>query len=118
MLAGLYGEYNAEVDQQLFKTLMSMYVKDQEDIYQSPFLKKWLKENGNEMEKVSTKLYEETILHNEKKTMLLLKQSLNEVMEFIKKDKTIELYKDLVLAKTIHSVNHNMTSAQGFLDPR
>lgn len=96
MLAGLYGEYNAEVDQQLFKTLMSMYVKDQEDIYQSPFLKKWLKENGNEMEKVSTKLYEETILHNEKKTMLLLKQSLNEVMEFIKKDKTIELYKDLV----------------------
>ncbi|MEI2739280.1 MAG: S46 family peptidase [Chitinophagaceae bacterium] len=96
MLSGLYDEYNAEVDQQLFKTLMSMYVKDQEETCQSPSLRKWLKENGNEMEKITFKLYEATILHDEKKTMALLEKPASELIEFIKKDKVIELYKDLV----------------------
>ncbi len=95
-LEGLYAEYNAGVDQHLFETLIEMYIKDQDDKYQSPFLKKWVKENGDNITKVSSKLYEESVLHNQKKTMLLLDKPVKEMMEDIKKDKAIQLYTDLV----------------------
>ncbi len=96
MLGGLFDEYNAGVDQHLFETLIEMYIKDQEKNYHSPFLIDWLKENGNNIEKVGAKLYEESMLQDAKKTMLLLDKPINEVMEGIKKDRAIQLYTDLV----------------------
>jgi hypothetical protein len=96
VLTGLFDEYNAEVDQRLFETLIEMYVKDQEEKYQSPFLRKWLKENGNNIEKLATKLYEESILHDVNKTMALLDKPMSEVVDSVQKDKAIGLYKDLV----------------------
>jgi len=96
MLGGLYDEYNAGVDQHLFEALIAKYIKDQEKNYHSPFLIDWLKENGNNIEKVATKLYEESVLQDAKKTLLLLGKPVNDVMENIKKDKAIQLYTDLV----------------------
>ena len=96
VLEGLFGEYNSEVDIKLFETLIEMYVKDQDQKYQSPFLRKLLSENGNDINKVATKLYEETILHDAKKTMQLLNGTMEDVMAFAKKDKAIQLYTDLV----------------------
>ena len=96
MLSGLFDEYNAGVDQHLFETLIEMYIKDQEKNYHSPFLIDWLKENGNNIEKVGAKLYEESVLQDAKKTILLLDKPINEVMEGIKKDRAIQLYTDLV----------------------
>ncbi len=96
VLEGLFGEYNSEVDQRLFETLIEMYVKDQDEKYQSPGLKKLLKENGNDVEKLAIKLYEETILDDAKKTTALLHKPMSEVLEFIKKDRAIQLYTDLV----------------------
>lgn len=110
VLEGLFDEYNTEVDQQLFETLIEMYVKDQEEKYQSPVLKKLLKENGNSVEKVAAKLYEETKLHNAKKTTELLGKPMEEIIEFVKKDKTIELYTDMagtyttVVAKKLNEI--------------
>jgi hypothetical protein len=95
MLGGLFDEYNAEVDQKLFATLMAMYIKDQEEKYQSPLLVKTLKENGNNMEKLAAGLYGESILQDVKKTMALLDKPMNEVVEFAKKDKVIQLFTDL-----------------------
>ncbi|MBK9938601.1 MAG: S46 family peptidase [Chitinophagaceae bacterium] len=96
VLEGLFGEYNSEVDIKLFETLIEMYVKDQDQKYQSPLLRKLLSENGNDINKVATKLYEETILHDAKKTMQLLNGTMEDVMAFAKKDKAIQLYTDLV----------------------
>ncbi len=96
MLTGLFDEYNAEVDQRLFATMMAMYVKDQEEKYQSPLLKKMLAENNSDADKLSTKLYKETILYNAKKTMAMLDKPMEEVVAFAKTDKAIQLYTDLV----------------------
>ena len=93
---GFYGEYNAEVDQQLFETLMEMYVNNQDAKYQSPYLKKWLEENGGSFYKIGTKLFKESVLHNEKKVMELLSKPTEEVVETIKKDRAVQLYTDLV----------------------
>ena len=82
VLEGLFGEYNSEVDVKLFETLIEMYVKDQDQKYQSPLLRKLLSENGNDINKVATKLYEETILHDAKKTMQLLNGTMEDVMAF------------------------------------
>jgi Peptidase S46 len=96
LAGGFYDEYNAEVDQQLFQTLMAMYIKDQDEKYHSPFLKKWLAENGAAIEKVAAKLYKESILYDEKKTMALLGKPVSEVTDLIKNDKAVLLQADLV----------------------
>ncbi len=95
-LAGLFGEYNATVDHRLFEVLMEMYVKDQDAQYQSPLFKKMLAENGNSIEKLAAKLFEETILHDAKKTMQELEKPASDVADFVKKEKLIGLYVDLV----------------------
>ena len=114
-LGGLYNEYNIEVDQRLFEALMEMYIKDQEQKYQSPFLKKWLKENGDNLEKVSAKMYEESILPDEKKTMLLLDKPIKDVVEFAKKDDVVQLYTDLVSTYS-NEVSKNLNETQARLN--
>jgi hypothetical protein len=96
LLGGLFDEYNATVDQRLFEVLMDMYAKDLDTVYQSSVFKKWMRDNGGEMEKVSFKLFNGTILHDRKKTIETLSKSGTEMTEFVKNDKMIELYVDLV----------------------
>ncbi|HEV7781982.1 MAG TPA: S46 family peptidase [Chitinophagaceae bacterium] len=95
-LGGLFDEYNPVVDQRLFEVMMEMYIKDQDEIYQSPLLKKWLAENEGSVVKLGAKLFEGTILDDKNKTMDLLKKPAAEVAGFAKNEKIIELYIDLI----------------------
>ena len=95
-LSGLYDEYNAEVDQKLFETLLTMYIKDQDEKYQSPVLRKWLTENNNDMAKLATSVYSETILDEKEKLMALLEKPMTEVIDFIKNEKLVGLVIDMV----------------------
>lgn len=95
-LSGLYDEYNAEVDQKLFETLLAMYIKDQDEKYQSPILRKWLAENNNDMAKLAASVYSETILDEKEKLMALLEKPMTEVVDFIKNEKWVGLIIDMV----------------------
>ncbi len=95
-LSGLYDEYNAEVDQKLFETLLTMYIKDQDEKYQSPVLRKWLAENNNDMAKLAASVYSETILDEKEKLMALLEKPMTEVLDFIKNEKLVGLVIDIV----------------------
>lgn len=95
-LSGLYDEYNAEVDQKLFETLLAMYIKDQDEKYQSPVLRKWLAENNNDMAKLAASVYSETILDEKEKLMALLEKPMTEVVDFIKNEKWVGLIIDMV----------------------
>jgi hypothetical protein len=95
-LSGLYDEYNAEVDQKLFETLLTMYIKDQDEKYQSPVLRKWLAENNNDMAKLAASVYSETILDENEKLMALLEKPMTEVLDFIKNEKLVGLVIDMV----------------------
>ncbi len=112
MLSGLYDEFNAGVDQQLFATLMEMYIKDQEENYQSPSFKKGLSENGNSVVKIADRLYKESILKDAKNTMLLLGKPMNEVVDFAKNEKAIQLYIDLVSTYS-NQVTKKLNEIQG-----
>lgn len=95
-LSGLYDEYNAEVDLKLFETLLTMYIKDQDEKYQSPVLRKWLTENNNDMAKLAASVYSETILDEKEKLMALLEKPMTEVLDFIKNEKLVGLVIDMV----------------------
>lgn len=95
-LSGLYDEYNAEVDQKLFETLLTMYIKDQDENYQSPVLRKWLAESNNNMAQLAASVYNETILDEKEKIMALLEKPMTEVLDFIKNEKRVELVIDMV----------------------
>ena len=112
MLTGFFEEYNAEVDQRLFATMMAMYVKDQEEKYHSPLLKKMLAENDNDVDKLSAKLYKETILQDAKKTRALLEKPMGDVVAFAKTDKAIQLYTDLVSTYS-NQVTKSLNEIQG-----
>lgn len=95
-LSGLYDEYNAEVDQKLFETLLTMYIKDQDENYQSPVLRKWLAESNNNMAQLAASVYNETILDEKEKIMALLEKPMTEVLDFIKNEKRVGLVIDMV----------------------
>lgn len=95
-LKGIYEEYNAEVDRQLFETLMNMYVKDLDEKYQSPLLKKWLGEYGGQVPKLAEKLYETTPLTNIKGSVVPIEKPMDELGDFGKNDMAVLLYNDLV----------------------
>lgn len=96
MLGGLYEEYNATVDQQLFATLMKMYVNDQDEIYQSPFLKDKLKVAGNDFAELASGLYNSVDLDDKTATMAMLEKPATEVLAFYKNNAAVRLYTDMV----------------------
>ncbi len=92
-IKGIFEEYNAEVDRRLFETLMTMYVKDQDEKYQSPLLREWLR--GSDIEKVAEKLYEATPLTQAKGSIMQLEKPMDELGELGKNDMAVQLYNDL-----------------------
>ncbi len=96
MLGGLYDEYNAEVDQKLFESLMKMYINDQEEVYQSPVLKEKLKVAGNDFAALASGLYSSVDLDDKKVTMEMLEKTSQEVLAYYKNNAAIRLYTDMV----------------------
>lgn len=96
MLGGLYDEYNPEVDQKLFETLMKMYTHDQEETYQSPVLRDKLKVAGNDYAALAAGLYNSVDLDDKKATMEMLEKPASEVLAYYKNNAAIRLYTDMV----------------------
>ncbi len=92
---GFYGEYNPQVDQHLFETLMAMYVKDQEPAYQSTVFNTLRGENNFDVAKVAARIYRESVLTSAQKYKELLDKPATEVINVAKTDPAILLYTDL-----------------------
>lgn len=92
----LYNEYNAEVDQQLFRSLFSMYLADLDVEYQSPLLRRLYTENGNDIGAAAEKIYGKTRLLDSKALFPALESASFENRDISKDDPAIELYNDLV----------------------
>lgn len=95
-LGALYDEYNADVDQKLFETLMKMYINDQEETYQSLVLKDKLKVAGNDFVALAAGLYNSVDLDDKKATMDMLEKPTQEVLAYYKNNAAIRLYTDMV----------------------
>jgi len=95
-LPDFYREYSMAVDKKLFETLMEMYIKDQEKNYVSPLLNEWYNASEQNFSKLTSKVYDETDLHNAENTMGRLQQPAIDVVNYLKKNSTLTLYNDLL----------------------
>ncbi|MGG9963656.1 S46 family peptidase [Ferruginibacter sp. SUN106] len=95
-LDGLFGEYNATVDQKLFEVLMEMYVKDQKEENVSPLLKKMLAENGNSFAALAKAVYSQTVLTDPVKLKNLLTGIATGGTQSVTTDVAAALYADIL----------------------
>ncbi len=94
-LDGLFGEYNATVDQKLFEVLMAMYVKDQKEENVSPLLKKLLADNGNSYAALAQAIYSQTAFTDVSKLKPLLTSVGANGIQQITNDAAAALYTDI-----------------------
>lgn len=95
-LKGLYGEYNANVDQKLFEVLMELYSKGQDPAFVSPLLKEWLASAGGSFGQLAAKVYAETKLFDFGIAMKLLEKPSAEVIQDLKNLSVARLYADIL----------------------
>lgn len=94
-LEELFKEYNANVDQKLFETLMEMYVSDQKEQNVSPLLKDILKQNENSYIKTAAAFYSNTKFSSLTSVKNLLNGSAKDVCDAIKADPAYRLSMDM-----------------------
>ncbi|MFN8251762.1 MAG: S46 family peptidase [Ferruginibacter sp.] len=94
-LVGLYGEYNATVDQKMFEVLMEMYVKNQQPQYISPVLQKMLAENNHDIAAVAAKVYGQSLFTSPAKFKMLLDSVAVKGSDAIKNDIAAVLFNDM-----------------------
>lgn len=93
-LDGLYPEYNAGVDKKIFETLLELYVKNQQEQYVSPLLKKMLAEKSGSYAALADHIYNNTFLTDEKKVGEVLNNA-KENDSLILNDPAYVLYNDI-----------------------
>lgn len=94
-LEGIYNEYNAEVDKNLFISLLEIYVKKQENEVISPYLLKILAENDQNFTKLADLVYSSTNLDDPAKTMAALTANPAELAQNHQKDLANALFIDI-----------------------
>lgn len=94
-LNGLFPEYSAVVDQQLFEVLMEMYVKNQDEKYVSPLLKKLLAENGDSFAALAKAVYGKTVFTDKDKLRTLLNAAGTEGTTALASDIALLLFTDI-----------------------
>lgn len=94
-LEGIYNEYNAEVDKNLFISLLEIYVKKQENEVISPYLLKILAENDQNLTKLADLVYSSTNLDDPAKTMAALTANPAELAQNHQKDLANALFIDI-----------------------
>lgn len=94
-LEGIYGEYNAEVDKNLFISLLEIYVKKQENEVISPYFLKILAENDQNFTKLADLVYSSTNLDDPAKTMAALAANPAELAQNHQKDLANSLFIDI-----------------------
>ncbi len=110
-LNALYEEYNGKVDQKLYEVLIEMYLKDQQEKYQSPVLMEIAKARANDFAKMAADLYGSTDMDNKEATMERLEKPAAEVVAYYKTQAAVLLYKDLVSTYS-SSVTKNLNDIQ------
>lgn len=90
-----FKEYSPAVDQQLFSTLMDMYMKDQKPEYVSTVFKATLERTGNSLPALAEAVYRQTAYTSLDKIKTLLSGSTEEVVAAIKADMAGQLYTDI-----------------------
>jgi hypothetical protein len=94
-LEDLYNEYSPKVDQQLFASLMDMYITDQPDQYVSALLKKQVTDAGSTT-MLATKIYSNKDFTDAVAMMKLLDKPTTELIAALKSNELIALYSDIV----------------------
>jgi len=92
----IYKDLNTDVDKKLFESLMEMYVMDQEKQNVSPMIKEMALMNGGDFKKLAEKIYSETEILNSEKMMSRLQQPAEAVINYLKENTAIKLFRDLV----------------------
>jgi hypothetical protein len=91
-----FKEYNSDVDQKLFESLMEMYVKDQKAEYVSPAFKTMLNEKENSLTALSADIYSQTSFSSLDKVKKLLDKSMRDAVESIFTDVASKMYNDIL----------------------
>lgn len=94
-LKDLLGEYNSIVDQQLFETLMEMYVRDQQEKNVSPLLKSSLQKTNNNYTAVASELYSDKAI-DKKEVGNLLSRPATDVVAALRTSRVLQLYNDIL----------------------
>ncbi|MBL7742541.1 MAG: S46 family peptidase [Chitinophagaceae bacterium] len=111
-LTELYRNFNPAVDKQLFETLITMYVSDQDSKIVSPVLMEYLKTAGKDFKKLAEELYGAADYTSGIKMMTALEQNPAEIIERSKTIKASLLYDDM-LATYNKEVAAKLNETQG-----
>jgi hypothetical protein len=95
-LNGLYREYNSQVDQKLFESLMEMYLQDQDPKFVSPAFKQLLNVTNNSYQKLAEKIYSDPLFTDGKSVFQVLEKPAAEVVADLKTRPQIQLYNDIL----------------------
>jgi hypothetical protein len=94
-LAGIFREYNSTVDAKLFEVLLEMYVKNQDEKYVSPLLKKMLEENAHSFSALAKNVYVQTACTQKNKLDALLNEPDSISVPAVIEDVAHALYRDI-----------------------
>ena len=95
-LADFFPEHNSEVDKKLFAALMKMYTMDQEKENVSPVVKERSLTTIEDFEKLAEEVYKGTSILNAKVVNDKLQQSTNDVLNYIRSDRAVQLFNDIL----------------------
>ncbi|RYG43506.1 MAG: S46 family peptidase, partial [Chitinophagaceae bacterium] len=121
-LDDIYKEYSPIVDRKLFAALMEMYLRDQPKEFISGYAKNLFtpqdtKEAGSG--KMEAMMYDESVVSNKNKVYsTFFSKSPKEAVEFIKSDKAIRLYLDMMetynnqVAARLHPIQNQINKLQ------
>ncbi|MBL7738759.1 MAG: S46 family peptidase [Chitinophagaceae bacterium] len=95
-LTELYKNFNPVVDRQLFESLITMYVNDQDNRIVSPLLMDYFKAAGKDFRKLADDIYGTAEYVSGSKMMTALEQNPQELIERSKTIKASLLYEDML----------------------
>ncbi len=94
-LTSFYGDYSPVVDQKMMEVLLTLYVNDQDEKFQSGLLREKLKTHQSDYGKLTKALFAETDLDDQQRTLSLLDKPAKEVVESIRNNSIVQLFLDM-----------------------
>jgi hypothetical protein len=94
-LSSFYGDYSPVVDQKMTEVLLTLYVQDQDEQFQSNVVRKKLIDSQGDFATLAKAIFNETDLDDQQKTMALLDKPAKEVVEHIRKDVAVNVFLDM-----------------------
>jgi hypothetical protein len=94
-LSSFYGDYSPVVDQKMTEVLLTLYVQEQDEQFQSNVVRKKLIDSQGDFAKLAKSIFDETDLDDQQKTMALLDKPAKEVVGHIRKDVAVNIFLDM-----------------------